>query len=266
MTNARIATTFILACTTLLLMQCAHGQPGAGGQPPSLAQLPPGQANVFKDCADCPEMVALPDADVALGRFEVTVQEWSAFAEAAPDAAEARCTPRPDWGQAPYRRNWQAAGFVQNDRHPVVCVSWNEAQAYTEWLSLETGQQYRLPTETEWDRGAVGSGRGCRSFHGSNVGTCVVGSLSAPTDAGLFDMEGNVAEWTDSCDRAGACSQRAIRGTAWTAGPFSGSRARRDLGRDARTWAAPDYGKNWLGFRVARALPAATPPEVTAAP
>ena len=60
-----IACTFVLALAALL-MQCAPG-------PPLLAQLPVGQTSVFKDCADCPEMVALPEADVALGRFEVTV-------------------------------------------------------------------------------------------------------------------------------------------------------------------------------------------------
>ena len=237
-----IACAFIPA-SAALLMQCAHG-------PPLLEQLPAGQTSVFKDCAHCPEMVALPEGEVALGRFEVTVEEWSAFAEAVPDAAEARCTPRPEWGRAPYRRNWRATGFIQNKRHPVVCVSWNEAQAYVGWLSLETGQQYRLPTETEWDRGAAGSGRGCST---GNVGTCVVGSLSAPTDAGLFDMEGNVREWTDSC-RDGDCSRKVIRGTSWTTGRFFGS-AYRYRGRESRGRAVPDYGKNWLGFRVARTLP-----------
>ena len=223
-----IACAFILA-SAALLMQCAHGQP------PLLAQLPAGQTSVFKDCAHCPEMVALPEGEVALGRFEVTVEEWSAFAEAVPDAAEARCTPRPEWGRAPYRRNWRATGFIQNKRHPVVCVSWNEAQAYVGWLSLETGQQYRLPTEAEWDRGAAGSGGGCP------VGNCVVGSFSSPSDAGLFDMQGNVEEWTDSC-RDGDCSQKVIRSKSarW------GSLAR---------WSVPDYGKDGIGFRVARTLP-----------
>ena len=249
MTNTRIAYISILALT-ILLAQCSQRIQRRPQPDPTL---------VFKDCTDCPEMVALPSAGVALGRFEVTVEEWSAFAEAASDAAEARCTPRPEWGQAPYRRNWQAAGFVQNERHPVVCVSWDEAQAYAEWLSLETGRQYRLPTETEWDRGAAGSGKGCSTFHGSNVGTCVVGLLSDPTDAGLFDMEGNVSEWTDS-DWNGDRSRKVIRGTAWTATPFSGSRPRRDPGRDARTWADPDFGKNWLGFRVATTLASSQSP------
>ena len=96
-----IACAFILA-SAALLMQCAAG-------PPLLAELPAGQTSVFKDCADCPEMVALPEADVALGRFEVTVEEWSAFAEAVPDAAESRCPYYPEEG-APSRRNCRVEG------------------------------------------------------------------------------------------------------------------------------------------------------------
>ena len=92
-------------------------------------------------------MVALPEANVAIGRFEVTVEEWRVFAEAKPDAAEARCTRR-NWQV----RDWRNTGYIQTSRHPVVCVSWNEAQAYAEWVSLKTGHQYRLPTEAEWDQ------------------------------------------------------------------------------------------------------------------
>ena len=239
-----IACAFVPAFAALL-MQCATG-------PPLLEQLPAGQTSVFKDCAHCPEMVALPEGDVALGRFEVTVEEWSAFAEAAPDAAEARCTPRSDWGRAPYRRDWEATGFIQSKRHPVVCVSWNEAQAYVEWLSLETEKPYRLPTEGEWERGAAGSGRGCSSLHGSRIGTCVVGLFSAPTEAGLFDMEGNVTEWTDSCSPDG-CSRMVIRGSSWEGDRFFGE-GLGDVRQDTRGWRDPDFGKNWLGFRVAREL------------
>ena len=179
-------------------------------------------------------MVALPDGDVALGRFEVTVEEWSAFAEAVPDVVEAVCTPHPEW-RAPPLYDWQHTGSIRTKRHPVVCVSWNEAQAYAGWLSLETGRQYRLPTAAEWDRGAAGSGGGCP------VGHCVVGSFSSPSDAGLFDMQGNAAEWTDSC-RDGDCSKKVIR----TKTPRWGLWA---------IWAVPDYAKNGIGFRVARTLP-----------
>jgi formylglycine-generating enzyme required for sulfatase activity len=45
--------------------------------------------------------------------------------------------------------NWRNPGFSQSDNHPVKCVSWNDATAYADWLSHQTGQKYRLPTEAQ---------------------------------------------------------------------------------------------------------------------
>ena len=202
-------------CTGRWLVACAVLAAAAPAGAQALGE-------VFRDCDVCPEMVALPGADVALGRFEVTVEEFRAFAEAVPDAAEARCTPS--------RRNWRAPGYLQTGRHPVACVSWNEAQAYVGWLSLETGQQYRLPTEAEWDRGAAGSHKGCYADFRNDVGTCVVGSYE-PSDAGLFDMVSNLSEWTDSC-WDGNCSRKVIRSSSWRTQDW---RQR----RDTRRWAGP---------------------------
>ena len=216
-----------------LLMQCAHGQPGTGERPPLLPR-PPAAGEVFRDCDVCPEMVPLPEGDLALGRYEVTLEEYRAFAEAVPNAAEARC------GLLP--RSWRNPGYLQTGRHPVACVSWNEAQVYAEWLSLRTGYQYRLPTEAEWDRGAVGSPRGCFGMGG----TCAVGSFE-PSDAGIFDMLGNLREWTDSC-WAGDCGRKVTRGAHWRQ-PIRWQRS------DARAWAAPGRRDFRTGFRVARTLP-----------
>ena len=83
-----IACAFIPAFAALL-MQSAHAQPGTGARPPLLPQPPAAQTRVFADCADCPEMVALPEGDVALGRYEVTLEEFRAFVEAVPDVREA---------------------------------------------------------------------------------------------------------------------------------------------------------------------------------
>ena len=46
-------------------------------------------------------------------------------------------------------KNWKNPGFSQNDDHPVVCVNWKDAMAYVDWLSGQTGEEYRLPTEAE---------------------------------------------------------------------------------------------------------------------
>ena len=229
-----IACAFIPAFAALL-MQCAHRQPVAGEppvtgeQPVTLPSPPAAQTNVFADCADCPEMVALPEGDVALGRYEVTLEEFRAFVEAVPDVREAT------------RRSWWRPGY---SRHPVQRVSWDEAQAYVSWLSRETGHHYRLPTEAEWDRGAAGSPMGCFSIR-NVAGTCTVGSYD-PSDAGLFDMVGNLWEWTDDC-WDGDCGRKVLRGGSH-ASPNS------ELRPDARTWARPELNRSGIGFRVARTL------------
>jgi sulfatase modifying factor 1 len=121
--------------------------------------------------------------------------------------------------------SWRETGFLQSDQHPVVNVSWNDAQAFVEWLSEKEGRCYRLPTEAEWEF-ACSAGANTpfsngddpdqlflianiadRSFAAefpnmkgptqSNDGfpfTAPVGSF-APNVHGLFDMHGNVSEW-----------------------------------------------------------------------
>ena len=99
----------------------------------------------------------------------------------------------------------------QTDRHPVTCVSWDDAQAYVSWLSRTTGMTYRLPTEAEWDRAAAGSQAGCYMWRqpgngGTFIsGTCPVGSYGSNA-AGLSDMVGNLFEWTEDCWRATAAN------------------------------------------------------------
>ena len=227
-----VACAFILALAALL-MQCAHRQP-ATGEPPVTGEQPPPAAptNVFADCADCPEMVALPEGDAALGRYEVTLEEFRAFVDAVPEMAEAT------------RRSWWRPGYSQ---HPVQRVSWNEAQAYVSWLSRETGHRYRLPTEAEWDRGAAGSPTGCFFVVRTSTGTCRVGSY-APSDAGLYDMAGNVWEWTDGC-WDGDCGRRVVRG-----GSHGSHSPQPRPGPGARAWGRPEINDAGIGFRVARTL------------
>ena len=226
-----------------LVMQCAHGQPGTGEQAVHITEPLAAQTSVFKDCLHCPEMVALPGADVALGRYEVTIGEFRAFAEAVPDVGdEARCGTR----RRPWWRPWGYSGRSPTERHPVACVSWNQAQAYLRWLSLEAEQEYYLPTGAEWDGGAAGSPMGCFFRIRNEPGACAVGSY-APSDAGLFDMVGNLWEWTNDCWN-GDCGRKVLRGASFRS-PNS------DLHPDARTWARPEHNSTRVGFRVARTLP-----------
>ena len=104
---------------------------------------------------------------------------------------------------------WQRPGFEQADDHPVVCVSWNDARAFCAWLSAKEGKQYALPTEAQWEY-ACRAGSGTKFYFGdddrelalyawcklnSGFGTHPVGQKK-PNAWGLFDMHGNVWQWT----------------------------------------------------------------------
>ena len=191
------------------------------------ADARPEPGTTFRDCDTCPEMVVMPGSRVALGRYEVTVGEYRAFA-AATDGGAGSCTQFGD--------TWRDPGFIQTDRHPVTCVSRDDAQEYVAWLSQTAGAAYRLPNEAEWDRAAAGSQRGCERGRGDNLGTCPVGSYGA-NSAGLSDMVGNVWEWTDDCYE-GEC---VLRGGGWFIG-------------GTRIFDPPDMRFDNFGFRVARTL------------
>ena len=163
---------------------------------------------VFRDCGECPEMVVLAGGRLAMGRYEVTVGEYRAFASATGGGAGGGCFSLGDGG------SWRDPGFPQTDGHPVTCVSWNDAQEYVSWLSRRTGATYRLPSEAEWERAASGSRAGCYHDRTGRRGTCPVGSYGSNA-AGLSDMGGNLWEWTSDCHE-GNCGRRVLRGGSWT--------------------------------------------------
>jgi formylglycine-generating enzyme required for sulfatase activity len=194
----------------------------------------------------------------AAGRYEVTWAEWD------------RCV------AAGSCASLKADGFGGGSR-PVTNVSWNEAVAYTKWLSSKTGQTYRLLSEAEWEYAARAGNSGRWSF-GENEGSLVsyawyssnsgsathaVGTKTANA-FGLHDMHGNVWEWVQDCPAgnysagqpsngsaytSGSCSYsyRVFRGGSWLNDPLYLRSAIRD-GYD------PTYRDNFLGFRVARTL------------
>ena len=204
------------------------------------ADAPRRPGDVFRDCDECPEMVVLPGGRLALGRYEVTVGEYRAFASATGVGAMGGCFVLSGDGDS-----WRDPGFPQTNRHPVTCMSWEDAQEYALWLSRRTGLTYRLPTDSEWDRAAAGSEPGCYDDRTGNQGTCPVGRFGS-NKAGLSDMAGNVSEWTADCWE-GDCGRRVIRGGSWDA-------ASAGLLPGARYGTSIDNRADDLGFRVARTL------------
>lgn len=220
----------------------------------------------------------------AIARHEVTVQQFKRFvdktnyvttAEFQKQGCAIQDLQKPSaWVISPLH-NWRNAGFAQTQIHPVVCVSWQDAQAYTAWLSKETGQPYRLPTEAEWEYAARGGkitafywgNQPDRHFanvsgvEGSDqwVQTAPVGQFAA-NPFGLHDMAGNVWEWTDDCwqqnyqtaaSTEAICNQtafRARRGGGWDNVPASARSA-------ARSPASVLDRSYVLGFRVVSVLP-----------
>ncbi|WP_372759942.1 SUMF1/EgtB/PvdO family nonheme iron enzyme [Pseudoalteromonas sp.] len=152
---------------------------------------------------------------------------------------------------------WRNPGYEQNNDFPAVCLTYGDAKAYAEWLSGQTGQQFRLPSEVEWEYAAragseteypwgndIGKNLANCGWCGSewsNNSAAPVGSFS-PNAFGLYDTVGNVWEWTSK--KAGE-SDVAVRGGAWN---FAPSLAR----ASTRLILAPDFRSNYIGFRLVR--------------
>ena len=193
-----------------------------------------------------------------LGRYPVTRGEYARFARAVGSSID---------------DGWRDPGFNQGDEHPVVNVSWDDAQTYIEWLNLETGLVHRLPSEAEWEY-ACRAGTStrfwwgddlsdklallCANFAKNHGGTTAVGSFK-PNPWGLYDMSGNVYEWVqDRCNSSyiGAPSDgsawlsgdlRVLRGGPWLSNPIN-------LRSASRNWFSSYCRNNNFGFRLARTL------------
>ncbi len=229
----------------------------------------PAVPDVFKDCAECPEMIVIPAGtfemggtgnqerpvhrvtldSFALGKTEVTQAQWRAI-----------------MGNNP--SHFSNCG----DDCPVEKVSWEEAQDFLRKLSRKTGKTYRLPSEAEWEFACRAGGRhthcGGDDLHSlgwakqSFLGETHPVARKQPNAWNLHDMSGNVWEWVEDCwndnyggapgdGRAwarGNCSEHVARGIGYGIRPESPSAAiRQGIGSAYRD----------LGFRPARMLPQA---------
>jgi formylglycine-generating enzyme required for sulfatase activity len=265
----------------------------------------------FRECENCPEMVVVPagaftmgspsseegrgDTEgpqhvvtirkpYALGRVHVTVDQFAAFVRETGYAATSTCHP---WLGEGSRSSWRSPGFTQEGSHPVVCVSWDDANAYVVWLAQKTGRPYRLPSEAEWEyaaRGQTAPGAYPRFWFGNDEkDLCRYGNFDdreasapckdgfprtspggsyTPNAFGLYDMFGNAEEWTADCWHTSYRGAPAD-GSAWTTGcqesgyVFRGSGWFDDpqyLRAASRSRHADGAIYNDDGFRVARTV------------
>jgi formylglycine-generating enzyme required for sulfatase activity len=206
----------------------------------------------------------------AMGRYPVTVGQWKQFVRAT------------GW-ESQSDTDWRLPGFAQNDEHPVVGVSWNDAQLYLHWLSERTGQVYRLPSEAEWEYACRAGTKtafhfgdeintelanydGHYTYNGSPKGAFVQGTSKVgaypPNPWGLFDMHGNVWEWVQDVvhdnyvgapldgsawEEGGDQVRRVLRGGSWLYNP-------RYLRAALRNGYSAVLANDIVGFRVARKL------------
>ncbi|MDE0274082.1 MAG: SUMF1/EgtB/PvdO family nonheme iron enzyme [Gammaproteobacteria bacterium] len=240
----------------------------------------------FQDCPNCPPMVVVPAGSFRMGcvsgygdcgHDELPVHEVSFAHPFALSATEVTFAQWDDCaagggcdGYRPFDEGWGRG------THPVVNVSWYDAQRYATWLSGQTGAQYRLPTESEWEYAAragtttryswgeqVGENRancgGCGAAWNNRRHSAPVGSFK-PNAWGLYDMHGNVWEWVqdayqlkygganDVGEDKGSEPPRVLRGGSWISSP-------KYLRSAYRFRYAPDGRYFIVGFRVARTLP-----------
>jgi formylglycine-generating enzyme required for sulfatase activity len=291
--------------------------------PPARAGLgPPG--TVFRDCEVCPEMVVIPGGrfqmgamegeeeaeglpeqfrnhsqprrwvevrGFAAGRFEVTRGQYRVFAQETGRVASGCWV----WNGKEFARDegksWADPGYGQDDRHPVSCVSWEDAKGYVAWLSKRTGKGYRLLSEAEWEY-AARAGTTTRRYWGDDgnqscgyangadrrfpsqvagasnwaVASCDDGQAwTAPAGSyrpngfGLYDMLGNVWEWVEDCWN-GSYTGAPSDGRAWTSGEC-GRRVLRGgswgyvpggVRAASRYGSDTSYRSDYAGLRVAR--------------
>jgi formylglycine-generating enzyme required for sulfatase activity len=246
------------------------------------------QGDSFKECAtDCPEMIVVPAGSFIMGspptekgreareglqhtvmfskpfavsKYKLTFADWDACVTAG--------------GCNDYKPNDTGWGRGQQ---PVINVSWDDAQQYVAWLSEVTGKTYRLLSESEYEY-TTRAGTTTAYPWGDDIGknnancngcgsqwdakqTAPVGSF-APNRFGLYDMVGNVFEWTEDCVHDnyngaptdgsawrtdGDCSDRVVRGGSWLSYPDN-------LRSADRIWLTSDRRDSGLGFRVGRTL------------
>jgi formylglycine-generating enzyme required for sulfatase activity len=245
-----------------------------GGHGPVMIALPPGNLLMGSSDSEAERFPSeAPQRKIQLERFAVSIGEISFD----------------DYGRfvsATGRRLPEDEGWGRGER-PVIHVSWHDAVNYTRWLSAQTGQRYRLPSEVEWEYLAragsttpfstgscihtdLANYNGKFDYARCGARTGVQRGQTLPTSAlpanpwGLYHVHGNVWEWVEDCwhtnyqqavasaaawtqGQGGQCERRVIRGGSWRFKPGY-------LRSAARLWSETDESSQDIGFRVVRDL------------
>ncbi|WP_170113224.1 bifunctional serine/threonine-protein kinase/formylglycine-generating enzyme family protein [Ahniella affigens] len=204
----------------------------------------------------------------AVSRAEISVGEFKAFWASSGSRTRAlrpSCRDR-EGGifSSSKQRTWQSPGFAQSDQQPVVCVNFDDAKGFVDWLSQQTGKRYRLLTAQEWRTLAANSsdGSNCKAnladqsyageYRERDALACKDGFVHTagvkrfePGKLGLYDMVGNVREWVSDCDTK--CDRRLAMGTGWVS-------TKDQLTPTMSTGFDADTGYNSVGFRVLREI------------
>ena len=285
----------------------------------SRAAHAPKSGKIFRDCPGCPKMVVIrsgsfdmgsPDSEAgrdkdegpvhrvnvatfALGKTEITRGQFAAFVKKTKYSTGDKCWALEGGKFEERSGSWRELGYSKDDKHPVACINWDDAQAYAEWLSRKTGKQYRLPTEAEWEYSARGNTSTARYWGGNpdeaceyanaadktaqaqiqgaiswSVHNCTDGfAYSAPVGRfkanafGLNDMLGNVWEWTEDSYHD-SYNGAPTDGSAWQGDGAkrvlrggSWNDAPRDMRAAIRNSNKPARRFISFGFRLARTLP-----------
>ena len=229
----------------------------SGERGPEMVLIPPGRFQIGCafiggcDARGVPEHDVEFKASFGLSKYEVTRGQFARFVQSTGYVTEGErdqgCWTWADGWERDTYRTWRQPGFSQTDSHPVACVSWEDAVAYTQWLSDETGKLYRLPSDAEWEYAARAGSWANFRYEDDQSKLCNTGNVADRTvqqrylswsivadcfdnyvhtapvgqfranDFGLSDMHGNVREWVQDCRNLNYENMHSD-GSAWTSG------------------------------------------------